>query len=297
MSQTEVEMCQMDGNEEGAVLRSQARWWDAFVVLILFCFSQIVGGFVCGFVAPLIGMELPNEIMRESVDPEVVEWMRFLQSRMVAVSYFVAMIVCLAMLFVYGRWRGWRVSIRFKYPGWAMPFRLLCGYLLMWCVSLVLEPLAEMLPGDQSTIGGGGWLLVSAVLLAPLFEEIVFRGYVVGLLKSACGGMVAWLLSSLLFGVVHGSASVALTATASGLVLGFYYMRYRSLVLVILLHAMNNLTACFLLTMDLESVTLHDVLGEGVLYWSVYGLCAAVVLLSVVRMIVVVSRIKRENIS
>jgi len=157
--------------------------------------------------------------------------------------------------------------------------------------------LAEMLPGDQAAMGGGGWLLVSAVLLAPLFEEVVFRGYVAGLLKSAYGGLVAWLLSSLLFGVVHGSASVALTATASGLVLGFYYLRYRSLVLVILLHAMNNLTACFLLTVDLESLTLRDVLGDGILYWSVYGACSVVALASLVRMVVVVSRIKRENIS
>ena len=138
---------------------------------------------------------------------------------------------------------------------------------------------------------------MSAVLLAPLFEEVVFRGYVAGLLKSAYGGLVAWLLSSLLFGVVHGSASVALTATASGLVLGFYYLRYRSLVLVILLHAMNNLTACFLLTVDLEPLTLRDVLGDGILYWSVYGACSVVALASLVRMVVVVSRIKRENIS
>lgn len=297
MSQTDIEMCQMDGNEQGAVVRTQARWWDALVVMILFCLSQVVGGVVCGFVAPLIGMELPNEIMRESVDSEVVEWVRFLQSRMVAVSYFVAMVVCFVMLVAYGRWRGWKASIRFKYPGWAMPFRLLCGYLLLWCVSIALEPLAEMLPGGQDAMGGGGWLLVSAVLLAPLFEEVVFRGYVAGLLKSAYGGLVAWLLSSLLFGVVHGSASVALTATASGLVLGFYYLRYRSLVLVILLHAMNNLTACFLLTVDLESLTLRDVLGDGILYWSVYGACSVVALASLVRMVVVVSRIKRENIS
>lgn len=296
MSQMDVDMNQNTPTAEATQAPQQARWWDALVVLILFCLSQIVGGVVCGVIAPLIGMELPTAIMRESVDPETVEQVRFLQSRMVAISYMIAMVVGLTMIFTYGRTRGWRAAIRFKYPGWAMPFRLLCGYLLLWCISIALEPLAKMLPGEQNAFGGGGWLLISAVLLAPVFEEIVFRGYIAGLLKAACGGVAAWLLSSLMFGVVHGSPSVALTATASGLVLGFYYLRYRSLEMVILLHAMNNLTACFLMTMDLESVTLHDVLGEGALYWGVYGFCCLVALASLTRMVVVVSRIKRDNI-
>ena len=51
-------------------------------------------------------MELPNEVMRESVDPEVVEQVRFLQSRMVAVSYLVAMIVGLLLVRFYSQWRG-----------------------------------------------------------------------------------------------------------------------------------------------------------------------------------------------
>lgn len=277
--------------------QKRAGWYDALVILLLFNLAQVVGGALCGFLAPKIGMELPTEIMRESVDSEVVEYVRFLQSRMVAVSLFLGMIIGLPLVAWYTRLRGVKPSISFRRPGWATSFRLLCGYLLLWCITIAAEPLSEMLPGDQSMLGGGGWLLVSAVLLAPIFEEVVFRGYIAGLLKSAYGGLVAWLLSSLIFGVVHFYPSVILTATLSGLVLGFFYLRYRSLVMVILLHAMNNITACFLLTVDLNEVTLRDLVGEGTLYWCIYVGCVIISLLSLSRMAVVVSRIKRENIA
>ena len=103
------------------------RWWDALVVMILFTVAMVTGGVVCGFIAPLVGMELPNDVMRESVDPEVVEQVRFLQSRMVAVSYLVAMIVGLLLVRFYSQLRGWRESLSFRKLGWSFPFRLLCG--------------------------------------------------------------------------------------------------------------------------------------------------------------------------
>ena len=275
----------------------RARWYDALVILLLFGLAQAAGGALCGFLAPAIGMELPSEIMRESVDSEVVEYVRFLQSRMVAVSLFFAMVFAIPMIVWYTRQRGIKPSISFRRPGWATSFRLLCGYLLLWCITIAVEPLSELLPGDQSMLGGGGWLLVSAVLIAPLFEELVFRGYIAGLLKSAYGGLAAWIVSAVIFGAVHFYPSVIPTATLSGLVLCFFYLRYRSLVMAILLHAMNNLTACFLLTIDMSGVSLRDLVGEGTLYWCIYTACAAIALVSLGRMAVVVSRIKSDNIA
>lgn len=274
-----------------------AKWYDALVALLIFCLSQVAGGAICGLLAPMIGMELPNEIMRESVDSEVVEWMRFLQSRMVAVSYFFALVVGLSLAAIYARSRGWRGLLSFKTPGWAYPFRLLCGYLLMWCVSVAVEPLAGMLPGNQDALGGGGWLIISAVMLAPVYEEIIFRGYIAGALRAAYGGLVAWIVSAVIFGVAHISPSVMVTATASGLVLGFYYLRYRSLVMVVVLHAMNNITACFLQTIDMQDKPLSEIIGDSTIYWGVYALCCVVTLVALWRMAVVVGRIKRDNIA
>jgi membrane protease YdiL (CAAX protease family) len=107
--------------------------------------------------------------------------------------------------------------------------------------------------------------------------------------------LAAWIISALLFGFVHAIPSVIVPAVFSGLVLGYFYLRYRSLGMVIMLHAMNNITACFLRSVDLGDVTFHELLGGGVVYWSVYALCAVVALVALIRMGSIVNRIKSDN--
>ena len=266
-------------------------WWDVVVVLLFFVLSQALGGFVSAF----LGVRLPGEAYTTSFDADVLEEAASMQARFVAITYAISMVICFAMLWIYRLLRGWKGVLSLRTTGWLASFRLLCGYLLMWCVSIAIEPLAELLPGDQSSLGGGGWLLVSAVMLAPLFEEIIFRGYTAGILRRLYGGMAAWLASSLIFGLVHMIPSVVLSATFCGLVLGYYYLRYRSLVMVIILHAMNNITACFLRSIDLGETTFRELLGGGTLYWSVFAFCAVVAVVSLIRMGRTVNNIKSDN--
>lgn len=269
----------------------QVAWYDVVVILLLFLISQALGGVV----STALGVRLPGEAYTTSFDADVLEAADSMQARFVAISYAISMVLCFAMLWIYRLVRGWRSLLSFRAPGWASPFRLLCGYLLMWCVSIAIEPLAAQLPGDQSSLGGGGWLLVSAVMLAPMFEEVIFRGYTAGILRRLYGGLAAWFASSLIFGLVHLIPSVVLSATFSGLVLGYYYLRYRSLMMVIILHAMNNITACFLRSIDLGDMTFRELLGGGALYWSVFAFCVVVAVVSLMRMGKAVNGIKSDN--
>lgn len=271
--------------------KAQVAWYDVVVILLFFFLSQAFAGII----STALGVRLPGEAYTTSFDADVLELAASMQARFVAISYAISMVLCFVMLWIYRQIRGWRSLLSFRAPGWASPFRLLCGYLLMWCVSIAVEPLATLLPGDQSQLGGGGWLLVSAVLLAPAFEEIIFRGYTAGIVRRLYGGLAAWIVSALIFGLVHIIPSVVVTAIFSGLVLSFFYLRYRSLVMVITLHAMNNITACFLQSIDLGETTFRELSGGGVAYWVVYGVCVAVSVVSFVRMGRVVSSIKSDN--
>ena len=266
-------------------------WYDIVVILLFFMLSQALGGFVTAF----LGVRLPGEAYTTSFDADVLEEAASMQARFVAITYAISMVICFALLWIYRLLRGWKGVLSLRTTGWLVSFRLLCGYLLMWCISIAVEPLAELLPGDQSSLGGGGWLLVSAVMLAPVFEEVIFRGYTAGILRRLYGGMVAWLASALIFGLVHLIPSVVLSATFSGLVLGYYYLRYRSLMMVIILHAMNNITACFLRSIDLGETTIRELLGGGALYWSVFAFCVVVSVVSLMRMGKAVNGIKSDN--
>ena len=266
-------------------------WWDVVIVMMVFLFSQVLGGVI----STALGVRLPGEAYTTSFDADVLELAASMQARFVAITYAISMVLCLSILWIYRLVRGWSSLLSFRAPGWASPMRLLFGYLLMWAMSIAVEPLASLLPGDQDSLGGGGWLLVSAVLLAPMFEEIIFRGYVAGALRRLYGGLTAWIASALLFGLVHMVPSVVLTATFSGLVLGFMYLRYRSLVLVIILHAMNNITACFLRSVDLDDTSLREIMGDGWAYWGVYSLCVVISVVALARMGRVMKGLKSDN--
>ncbi len=258
--------------------KKRPAWWDVAVVLLLFALSQGAAVVVCR----LLGIEGADMDLPRGDDE--AEAAAYVQGRYVAVMYFVSMLFCLPLLWYYKSLRGWNVRLSFRAPGWASPFRLLCGYVLLWCMTVAAEPLTTRLSGNQSMLGGGGWLLVSAAILAPVFEETVFRGYIAGALRAAYGGVAAWIWSALIFGAVHVVPSVAVNAALCGLVLGFYYLRYRSLVLVILLHAMNNITACFLRTVGMDDTTVREAVGGGSAYAIIYAVCATVCVMSVVRM-------------
>ena len=266
-------------------------WYDILMFVLFFLTSQLLGAFI----AVKLGILPADSALFSSPDFEVVEGAEYVQGRFVAASLFAAMILCFIMLRIYRSIRGWRLKPSNKARGWASPFRLLCGYLLLWCISIAVEPLTSLLPDSQSNIGGGGWLLVSAVVIAPIFEEYIFRRHIAGALQFAYGSVVAWLLSSLIFGIAHGEPAVMVTATMSGLVLGYYFLRYRSIVIAILLHAMNNITVCFLHTFDASELTLRELVANDSIYWMVQIACSVVSLAALVHMFLVIRGIKNEK--
>ena len=268
-------------------------WLDAVVAVVILFVAQLIGGVLC----VALGVLPPTEILTTSFDSEVLERAASLQARFVAISYLLSMLLGFALLWLYARLRRCRAGLEFGNRGWGTPIRLLNGYLLIWCITIALEHLSELLPGDQSALGSGGWLRLSAVVLAPLFEEVVFRGYVAGSLRRSYGALVAWIGSAVAFGLVHLIPSVVLSATLMGLVLGYFALRYRSLWLSIVLHAMNNATACFLRIVDMEDVTVRELMDGGTAYWLLYAVATVIALTSLVRMGRALSSQKSDNYS
>lgn len=98
---------------------------------------------------------------------------------------------------------------------------------------------------DSLVWGGAGELMIlffEVVVLAPVFEEFIFRGMVFGSLRRYVGWLPAALLSTIIFSVVHGYGVVGFFAVAwSGFLWAWAYEKTGSLIPGILAHAMNNL--------------------------------------------------------
>ncbi|MEP7204793.1 MAG: CPBP family intramembrane glutamic endopeptidase [Candidatus Saccharibacteria bacterium] len=88
---------------------------------------------------------------------------------------------------------------------------------------------------------------VTLVVVAPVAEEVLFRGYLFGKLKKFVPIWLAILVTSLLFGAVHGAWNVAIDTFALSLVLCLLRLSTGSLWASILLHMTKNGIAYYIL--------------------------------------------------
>ncbi len=88
-------------------------------------------------------------------------------------------------------------------------------------------------------------LAVRIVIVAPVLEELFWRGFVQCALERAVGPLLAWFGQAVLFAAVHLSPFGRFgPALALGLLLGLWRWRRRTLVPVILAHAILNALYC-----------------------------------------------------
>jgi membrane protease YdiL (CAAX protease family) len=83
-------------------------------------------------------------------------------------------------------------------------------------------------------------ILIALVIVAPVTEELLFRGWLLPDLKKRYGKVPALVWSSMLFGLVHIEPSAVLYAMVGGLVLGAVALRTKSTLASIALHAGVN---------------------------------------------------------
>lgn len=117
----------------------------------------------------------------------------------------------------------------------------------VFCIGFLLEIFQYMVPVPDSfaklmeeMLTNDIFSVITAVVAAPVLEEILMRGIILdGFLKNY-GPSKAILWSAVIFGVFHLNPWQAVAGFAAGLILGWLYWQTKSLWLCILLHACNN---------------------------------------------------------
>jgi len=123
-------------------------------------------------------------------------------------------------------------------------------------VNSVISALSGEAPRSENPILGlfvdaPGWKYVMlgllVVVVGPIFEEIMFRGWLFGGLRKGWGDQAAYLLSATLFALIHGDAPALPALFLLGLIFAWVYRRSGSLYTSILVHGMWNATTFSLL--------------------------------------------------
>ena len=85
------------------------------------------------------------------------------------------------------------------------------------------------------------WMqILTAVILAPICEELLFRGIIYKRVEYSYGFWPAAIVSSLIFGAMHGNISQFIYASALGMLFAFAYRKSGKLWVCILMHLIAN---------------------------------------------------------
>lgn len=82
--------------------------------------------------------------------------------------------------------------------------------------------------------------VLTAVVVAPLVEEMVFRGLLFGALATRAGVFASAIVVALIFGAVHGDLVLFPTLAALGFISALAYAASGNLWTSVTLHALNN---------------------------------------------------------
>lgn len=91
------------------------------------------------------------------------------------------------------------------------------------------------------------YAFIAIVIVAPIVEEVVFRGYLYGSLRSKLYPWVAALVVSILFGAVHGQLNVGIDTFLLSLVLCYLRDKTGAIWSGIFVHALKNSLAFYIL--------------------------------------------------
>lgn len=147
-----------------------------------------------------------------------------------------------------------------------------------------LESYQQMM--ENAGIGTDVWSNVAAVILAPLGEELIFRGVAFYYARKAVSGMenpkaAFWIANgfqALLFGIYHMNLIQGIYAFVIGLALGYLCQRYRSVIPGMLAHLVfNSMSALF-------GNILYAWIPESVIWYAAVGVVGiAIVAVTIVK--------------
>lgn len=107
------------------------------------------------------------------------------------------------------------------------------------------KPPTELVTRIPRLFGYGYRGLLVAILIgalvAPVVEELFFRGFLYPALRRRLGVAGGIVVSAVVFGLFHANAWLIFPTTAIGMILAYLYEREGSLGPPIMLHSLNNL--------------------------------------------------------
>jgi membrane protease YdiL (CAAX protease family) len=250
--------------------------WTAFVALL----GGLVLAAIAGLTVDLPALALGAHVTSSHTPPGLAIADTFVQD----LAFVGAAVYC---AHIGGRMvRAWQIGLRPPGVGWWSATGMILLLLILFSVisvgwSEAFNPSKEKLLQQLGSNEGTMLLLLSAALtcvVAPMCEEILFRGYIFTALRNWRGTATAAVITGLLFGGVHAGSAPALDLVPlAGLGFGLclLYRHTGSLYPCMVAHSLNNSIAFSILegwSWQMPVLIVGALLGIGAVVRGLGGL-------------------------
>ncbi len=128
-------------------------------------------------------------------------------------------------------------------------------YFLAWPIIFLWAKIIEFLKLDNFNDSNYSKMVVEAlnnnyflifflaVILGPICEEIIFRGYLFKIIKIRLNNFYAIILNSFFFGIIHLELSAIIPAVILGISLSLIRLKTNNLIPSTIIHSLHNLFA------------------------------------------------------
>lgn len=221
------------------------------ILVALFCQIAISFGFSIVY-GVIVGMKMVSLGITDMAEQEAYLAESMSSSNVIMI---ITAIATMATLLVGALWyRGHKPAADFSLKNvinGKLVLAMAClGLSLQFLISMCLNAVYPILPQNltdqyselmEQLIGGNIWLsLLVTVILAPLAEELLFRGVTMKKAQKIMPFMAANVLQAVLFGIYHMNWIQGVYAFVLGMILGFTAEYFHSIWASILLHAFVN---------------------------------------------------------
>ncbi|MBD5137413.1 MAG: CPBP family intramembrane metalloprotease [Lachnospiraceae bacterium] len=181
---------------------------------------------------------------------DVVVWRKVFPNFSNIINIITITICICAFIMFLKRSTGYQMQLLYNINLTGIILAVGCSVLFFLLLDKCLDPIFESIfPQSeqdyqemiQSLIKSPVTSLIQVCVLAPIIEEILMRGVVLGGLKKSYGYVTALLISATLFAFLHFNMVQTLSAFVCGIVLGLLYIKTNSVFCCMIAHSGYNL--------------------------------------------------------
>jgi len=230
-------------------------WWAIIFFPIWVLAAYVASSLITSIILEiLVALHVPLKNIDESI----------LETVVALIVYGFSLLLTVGLPWIMPKLKHWQLSWKelgfTRWPSWSDIIWGPVGFAIAMILATVLLSIAKIivpaLNVDQSQDTGYSGIHASyqyylafftLVILAPLAEETLFRGFLFGRLRTYLPAWVAVVVSAGLFGLVHGQWNLGITMFAMGVVLASLRQLTGSIWAGVMLHMVKNGVAFYFL--------------------------------------------------